>query len=164
METVIRLMEEEDIPLVQNVARTSWKATYKGIIPETVQRNFINMAYRDEMMQRRMKASFLYVAEISNEIVGFANFSRVKEKGEVELSAIYLLPKVQGKGIGSALLAKGIHELKGATELFINVEENNELGKSFYIAKGFQVHSTFDEELDGHILKTVRMVKEIHRI
>jgi ribosomal protein S18 acetylase RimI-like enzyme len=115
-------------------------------------------------MQRRMKATFLYVAETSNEIVGFANFSRVKEKGEVELSAIYLLPKAQGKGIGSALLAKGINELKGATELFINVEENNELGKSFYIAKGFQVHSTFDEELDGHTLKTVRMVKEIHRI
>lgn len=164
METVIRLMEEKDIPLVQNVARTSWKATYKEIIPERVQRNFINMAYSDEMMQRRMKATFLYVAETSNEIVGFANFSRVKEMGEVELSAIYLLPKAQGKGIGSALLAKGINELKGATELFINVEENNELGKSFYIAKGFQVHSTFDEELDGHILKTVRMVKEIHRI
>jgi ribosomal protein S18 acetylase RimI-like enzyme len=164
METVIRLMEEKDIPLVQNVARTSWKATYKEIIPERVQRNFINMAYSDEMMQRRMKATFLYVAETSNEIVGFANFSRVKEKGEVELSAIYLLPKAQGKGIGSALLAKGINELKGATELFINVEENNELGKSFYIAKGFQVHSTFDEELDGHTLKTVRMVKEIHRI
>ncbi|WP_042224353.1 GNAT family N-acetyltransferase [Oceanobacillus manasiensis] len=161
MKTSIRLMREKDISAVQHVARTSWNATYKGIIPETIQENFINMAYSDVMMERRVKNSFLYVAEKDHEIIGFANFSRVKEDGEVELSAIYILPQTQAQGIGTAMLEKGINEIKGVTKICLNVEEKNVVGKNFYIAKGFRAESTFEEDLDGYILKTVRMIKEI---
>lgn len=161
LDTKIRFGEAKDISGVQHVAKVTWNATYKGIIPEPIQEKFIKMAYNDVMMERRMKNSYLYVAEIAGEIIGFANFSKVKEGGEVELSAIYILPQAQGKGIGTAMLAKGSFDLAGATKIFINVEEKNELGKNFYFAKGFQVDSTFDEELDGHFLKTLRMVKEL---
>ncbi|WNS73557.1 GNAT family N-acetyltransferase [Bacillus sp. DTU_2020_1000418_1_SI_GHA_SEK_038] len=158
MKYSIRIMTLDDIPQVQNVAKSSWNHTYEGIIPRDIQDNFLKSAYNYEMMKRRLEHSYLYVSEIDGKIVGFANFSPVKEHGEIELGAIYLLPEYQGKGIGTALLREGLHLIEGINEVYINVERDNHIGKNFYDAKGFTVVSEFDDNFDGHILKTVRMV------
>lgn len=161
MNILIRSMNEADIKQVQDVARTSWHATYDRIIPLHVQEDFLEAAYNDEQMKKRLARSFLFVAEVDGKIVGFANFSPVKAGGEVELGAIYLYPAYQGKGIGSALLQYGIKELEDVNEIYINVEKENQIGMSFYKAKGFELVKEFDDEFSGHILKTVRMVLKI---
>lgn len=161
MDLIIRNMQPKDTKQIQDVAKVSWNATYEGIIPFEVQENFLKTNYNDESMQRRLERSFLFVAEIAGKIVGFANFSPVREDGKAELGAIYLYPEQQGKGIGSALLQKGIDVLDGIKEIYINVERENKIGKTFYEAKGFEVVKEFDDEFDGHILKTVRMVLNV---
>jgi ribosomal protein S18 acetylase RimI-like enzyme len=158
MEYTIRKMEKKDINQVQEVARTSWNTTYEGIIPLEIQASFLTSAYSDEMMLKRLEVSSLYVAEKNGKIVGFANFSPVKEEGEVELGAIYLYKEYQGEGIGTALLQEGIKELNGARSVYISVEKENETGTNFYRAKGFTVVSEFDDDLEGHITKMYRMV------
>ncbi|OBW53430.1 GNAT family N-acetyltransferase [Solibacillus sp. FSL W7-1472] len=158
---IIRKMHVEDIPQVQDVAKKSWNATYEGIIPFEIQEKFLKVAYNNDRMKQRLERSFLFVAEIDSIVVGFANFSPVNDEGKAELGAIYLYPEYQGKGIGSALLQKGINELEGVEEIYINVERDNEIGKSFYDAKGFQVLKEFDDDFEGHILKTVRMVLNV---
>ncbi|MGA4518653.1 GNAT family N-acetyltransferase [Solibacillus silvestris] len=158
---IIRKMHVEDIPQVQDVAKKSWNATYEGIIPFEIQEKFLKVAYNNDRMKQRLERSFLFVAEIDSNVVGFANFSPVNDDGKAELGAIYLYPEYQGKGIGSALLQKGINELEGVEEIYINVERDNEIGKSFYDAKGFQVLKEFDDDFEGHILKTVRMVLNV---
>ena len=143
------------------MAKKSWNATYEGIIPFEIQEKFLKVAYNNDRMKQRLERSFLFVAEIDSIVVGFANFSPVNDEGKAELGAIYLYPEYQGKGIGSALLQKGINELEGVEEIYINVERDNEIGKSFYDAKGFQVLKEFDDDFEGHILKTVRMVLNV---
>jgi ribosomal protein S18 acetylase RimI-like enzyme len=160
VEFVIRKMQKEDIQQVQQVAKTSWNYTYEGIIPLEIQESFLKSAYNDDMMQRRLERSFIFVSEVNGKVVGFANFSPVKEDGMTELLAIYLLPEYQGKGIGTALLKEGI-KLEGVKEIFVNVEKDNQIGTNFYKAKGFEVVSEFDDDFDGHILKTVRMVLKV---
>ncbi|KPL60987.1 GNAT family N-acetyltransferase [Rossellomorea vietnamensis] len=157
MKCKIRNMNKEDINQVQTVAKTSWNSTYEGIIPLEIQERFLNTAYNDEMMIKRLNGSSLYVAEIGGKIVGFANFSPVRENGEVELGAIYLLPEYQGKGIGTALLQEGIKNVNGAKSVNISVEKENKSGTNFYHAKGFKVLSEFDDNLEGHITKMLRM-------
>lgn len=157
---VIRKMKEEDIQQVQQVAKTSWNYTYEGIIPPEIQENFLKSAYNDEMMIRRLERSIIFVAEVDGKIVGFANYSPVKEEGKVELVAIYLYPEYQGNGIGTSLLEEGFN-LDGVKEISINVEKENRIGTTFYKAKGFKVVSEFDDDFDGHILKTVRMVLKV---
>lgn len=157
----IRDMKEEDIKEVQQVAKTSWNDTYRGLIPEYIQENFLNSAYSDEMMKRRLAVSSLYVAEADGKIVGFTNFSKVKEGGKVELGAIYLLPVIQGKGVGTALVNEGIEKAKNASKVFINVEKENEKGVNFYKAKDFKTLSEFEEDLEGHMTTMVRMVKDL---
>lgn len=157
MTLTIRHMREDDVESVQDVARTSWNSTYEDIIPLDVQANFLKMAYNSEQLQRRLEHSLFLVAEEGERIVGFANYSTVKEDGSAELAAIYLHPQYQGKGIGSALLKRGIEELSGVRSVWINVEKENWSGLSFYAAKGFEVVGEFEEDFDGHVLKTVRM-------
>lgn len=161
MAYLIRPMLRQDIKSVQEVATASWHATYEGIIPLDVQNNFLRAAYHDEMMKRRMEHSYMLVAELKGEVVGFANFSKVNVEGEAELSAIYLLPKVQGNGIGTALLNKGIQMVKGVRSIFLDVEKNNKVGVHFYEAKGFQVVKEYDDVFDGHVLKTIRMCLQV---
>lgn len=157
----IRNMKVEDIKDVQRVAKMSWNDTYEGIIPAHIQEKFLYSAYSDEMMKRRLDVSFLYVAEAEAQIVGFANFSKVKEEGEMELGAIYLLPEFQGKGVGTALLYEGIANAQTASKVFINVEKENEKGVTFYQAKSFKMLSEFEDVLEGHITIMVRMVKDL---
>lgn len=101
-------------------------------------------------MKQRLERSILYVAEVDG-IVG----------GNVELAAIYVNPEYQGKAIGTALLQQAINELEGTKEIYINVEKENQIGMTFYKAKGFEIVKQFDDDLDGHNLRTIRMDKKI---
>lgn len=161
MNLFIRKMQNDDIKQVQSVAKNSWHTTYKGIIPKEIQDNFLGLTYSDEMMKRRINESIILVAEIEERIVGFANFTEVNEAGQSELSAIYLHPNYQGKGIGSALLEEGIAALDRVKEIYLDVEKENEVGRTFYEAKGFIVVKEFDDNFDGHILKTVQMCLKV---
>ncbi|MGM8212076.1 GNAT family N-acetyltransferase [Virgibacillus sp. W0430] len=161
MGITIRRMRKSDIKSVQSVAKESWATTYKNSIPVHIQEKFLQSAYNDSMMIRRMELSLFLVAEVKEQerIIGYANFSPVRAGGKVELSAIYILAAYQGRGTGSALFDEGI-KILGADikEIYLNVEAQNNIGKSFYLKKGFEVIQQFKEELDGHYLTNLRMV------
>lgn len=161
MNITIRKMHYEDTKKVQSLAKTTWNATYEGIIPLEVQNNFLNLYYSDESMKQRIERSIVFVAEVEGKVVGFANYSTVREGGKVELAAIYIYPEFQSKGIGTALIQQAVKELKGIKEIYINVERDNKNGMNFYKAKGFKIVKESDVEFDGHILKQVRMVKNV---
>lgn len=161
MDFNIRKMRKKDIEQVQDVAIKSWHATYEGIIPLEIQDNFLRSAYSDKMMKRRLKNTHIFISEAEEKVVGFANYSPVSDEGKVELAALYLYPEYQGKGIGTALLSAGVEKLKGVKEINLSVEKNNQKGAAFYEAKGFKITSEFNDNFDGHILKTVRMTLKI---
>ncbi|MGG3155674.1 GNAT family N-acetyltransferase [Priestia megaterium] len=119
MEVIIRKMRKEDITSVQYVAKMSWYDTYEGIIPRSVQNRFLSEAYSNKRLLWRLRNSFIYVATIDEKIVGYANFFRLQNRGEIELGSIYILPAYQ--------------------------------------SKGFQLVGEFDDEFEGHLLKTMRM-------
>lgn len=156
----IREMNDQDVYEVEQVAIDAWHATYEGIIPREVQDQFLATAYNVERLKIRHIRSPFYVAIKDEKIIGYANFSNRKENGHVELGAIYLLPEAQGKGVGSKLLARGIEDLKpNAIEL--SVERDNEIGKTFYLSKGFIVIEEFEEDFAGNMLQTLRMKLEL---
>ncbi len=157
MDYLIRKMKKRDMKQVQDVAKTSWSATYEGIIPMDIQERFLKTVYSKQNLKWRLKNTTFFVAEINHRIVGFANFFQVPESGRVELGAIYIYPEYQGAGIGTAFLRAGIDQF-GLRELHLNVEKNNQIGMNFYHAKGFEVVAEYDDNLEGHMLNTVRMV------
>lgn len=158
MNVTIRNMNNEDIQSVQHVAKTSWNTTYEGIIPLEIQGNFINTAYSNEMLKKRVVNTVFLVAEIDGEIIGFINFTPLKSDTKVELAAFYLYKEFQGKGIGTTLLHEGIAFFPNVKKVYVNVEKDNKVGLFFYKAKGFTIETEYDDLFDGHLLKTIRMV------
>lgn len=155
----IRKMTENDIQDVQEIAQMSWNATYDGIIPLHIQTQFLKLAYSTEQLKKRIIHTHFFIAEKDGNIIGFANFSPIQD-GVSELTAIYLHPSFQAKGIGTALLQKGIESV-GMNKVTVHVEKENVIGMNFYLAKGFQEVSEFTEEFYGHTLRTVKMSLEV---
>ncbi|MFC6464289.1 GNAT family N-acetyltransferase [Marinilactibacillus sp. GCM10026970] len=157
MNTAIRKMKLEDTKQVQSVARLTWKFTYKDIIPLAGQEKFLDSAYSDDSMKRRLEHSIIFVAEHNNEIIGFANYSNAKKSGEVELGAIYVDPRYQNRGTGTLLLNQGLNHIKGLRKLYLNVQKENKIGKNFYLKKGFNIVEEFNSERDQYTSTMLRM-------
>src|SRR5699024_241949 len=161
MAVTIRKMIKKDKSTVQDIAITTWHATYTGIIPRDIQDDFLKKAYSHHMMIQRLKQPYFFVAEYNGDFVGLVQFRVPDKHGMTELAAIYLYPEYQGKGIGSAFLEKGIEYLEHANEIQLNVEKDNDKGRRFYEAKGFVVIYEYEEDFAGHILNTIRMSLKI---
>lgn len=156
MDLIIRKMLEADIPDVQYVAKKSWNATYQGIIPEDVQNRFLKVAYSDEMLKKRLD-QIIFVAEHDEKIIGFINLKETEQPNTYDLSAIYLLPDYQGKRIGSRLIAHSIEPIKNFEKIFLEVEKDNINAVNFYKKLGFKIVDEYNDDFDGHILRTLRM-------
>lgn len=110
----IRYASVHDVREIQNVARTTWDHTYRESIPEGVHKEFVNRAYSANSLWHRLEANIFLVAS-HNGSVGFAEF-RSRSSTETELAAIYVLPEMQGQGIGSPsskLASAGSRSLQG---------------------------------------------------
>ncbi|MBR7553656.1 GNAT family N-acetyltransferase [Allobacillus sp. GCM10007491] len=157
--TTIRLMEEKDIPSVQHVAHMSWHDTYEGIIPKKVRNVFLEKAYNKPMLEKKLENSIIFVATDEENVIGYAHFTPVDENGDSLLAAIYLLPSVQNKGVGSKLLEEGIKQLNGIRTITLEVEEENEAAKRFYKRKEFIEVEKYVEQFFDYDLHTIRMRK-----
>ncbi len=161
MSPQIRKMTRSDIKGVQETATDSWHATYKGIIPLEIQNRFLDMAYSDDMMHRKLAQSHMFVAEEDGKMIGFADFTQPDAQGKVVLNAIYLRPASQNKGVGTLLLTHGIEQIEGLATLYVEVEKENKIGRRFYDARGFRTVKEYDDDFDGHVLKTVLMTLHV---
>jgi len=161
MTMIIRRMNKKDIEQIQLVAKSSWHSTYKGIIPTDIQESFVKTAYSHDMLIKRLTETLFLVAEQDDKIIGFANFTPLKDEKKVELGAIYLYEEFQGKGIGTDLLKAGLEELGQIKKVYVNVEKENQRAVNFYKSKGFKIETEYDDVFDGYTLKTARMMLEV---
>jgi len=156
-ETRIRDIQPGDFPAIRRVARETWAVTYRGIVPESAQDEFVRRAYSEESLARRMKGGVFLVAELNDEVIGFADF--YSDSGEARLAAIYVLPNGQGRGIGTRLLRMGISRFPADMRITLRVERDNHPARRFYEARGFQETGEFTEDFFGHEMREVEMVR-----
>lgn len=155
---MIRATTLEDISTVQQIAKISWNETYKDIIPDTIQELFLEKAYSNMMLAKRIERTIFLLAEYKGAPVGFANFTYVDEDGDAELTAIYILPEYQKSGYGKRLLQAGLEKMQTGRQLFVYVESKNKGARFFYENFGFECVEEFDEYFEGHPLSTAKYV------
>ncbi|MER2008350.1 GNAT family N-acetyltransferase [Psychrobacillus sp. BL-248-WT-3] len=153
---MIRATTLNDIPTIQQIAQVSWNDTYKDIIPENIQKLFLEKAYSPMMIAKRIEKTIFLIAEYKGEAIGFANFTYVDEDGDAELTAIYVLPEFQKMGYGRKLLEAGVNHMSIGKQLFVYVESKNERARIFYEHYGFECLEEFDEYFEGHPLSTAK--------
>ena len=153
----IRDVRNRDLRAIRRVAQTTWEHTYRDSIPEHVREEFVSRAYSDDSLRQRMESDVFLAALQDGNIVGFADF-RPLPRTEAELAAIYVLPEMQGRGVGGRLLSTGIARFAAGTRFVLRVERGNEPAVRFYEARGFRRSGESTEALLGHEFHDVEMI------
>ena len=138
----VRLATPDDADAIERVRTDTWRATYRGLMPDFV---LDALGYdgtrRREQMTAMSSDRFALIAEHDGEIVGFAygGPSRSQDPAHLgEIYAIYVLPAHQGHGHGSALMRLGAREVRarGWRGMLIWVLRENDASRRFYEQMG----------------------------
>ena len=164
----IRSAAVADAPAIANLHLDSWDASYRGLIAD---------AYIDLLLSRRAErierwqtilagaedAERTWVAVRDGEVVGFCGTGRGGDAGAAagtgEVFALYLRPDVIGMGVGRALFAHAVEDLRarGFAPLTLWVLRENERGRRFYEAAGWRPDGAEKvEERPGATMSEVR--------
>ena len=155
MELVIRNAEIEDINTIGYLAYQIWPMAYKDILSLDQLQYMLKLIYSPSALQKQMvedQHHFL-IAELEEEPVGFASFSKLDSPGTFKLQKLYIRTDIQGKGLGKALLSQ-VEETaiaEGGTHLHLNVNRNNK-ALAFYEKMGFVIIDEEDIDIGSNYL------------
>jgi diamine N-acetyltransferase len=137
---------ENDIPLIQDLARRSWENAYAEILSREQMEYMLNTMYSQEEISNHMQNPdyhyYLILDENNNSFEGFIGYEHGYEDGTTKLHRIYLVPESKGKGFGKMALdfLKEKVEESGDKRIILNVNKENS-AKKFYEFQGFRVYN-----------------------
>jgi ribosomal protein S18 acetylase RimI-like enzyme len=140
MPVSIRPATVEDASAIARVRVDSWRATYRGIVPDAYLDSMdveSSAQLWDRVLAAGSSSASVFVAEDDGRIVGFAAGNLLKEPRHelnAELTAIYLRPDYQHAGLGRRLVASvaRAERAHGANGLIAWVMSGNKRARAFY--------------------------------
>jgi GNAT superfamily N-acetyltransferase len=165
----IRPATSADATAIATVHVAAWQAAYDGLLPADF------LAAQSVERRAALWTQLLdidggvIVAEIDNEIVGFANVGRCRDEDALdsdgELYAIYLSPTRWSTGVGHALHEGAIGMLAeaGYSRASLWVLDNNARAIQFYERHGWRADGLTkdDERDDGVVFRERRMRRDV---
>lgn len=153
----VRLATPDDADAIERVRTDTWRATYRGHLPDAVLDALgYDGSRRREQMSRLRPEHFALVAEHDGNVVGFCYGGPSREFDPLhpgEIYAIYVLPEHQGHGHGSALIRAGAREIvaRGWGGMLIWVLRENAASRLFYERMGgrHQPDGDIEREIEG---------------
>ena len=136
----IRFADREDINTIGYLAHQIWPDAYGEILTADQLSYMLDLLYKPSALTKQMNQHHVFVlAELDEEPSGFASFSEI-ELNIFKLHKLYVLPGLQGKGVGRALLDFVISEVisRAGTTLLLNVNRHNK-ALNFYKKAGFEI-------------------------
>jgi ribosomal protein S18 acetylase RimI-like enzyme len=156
----IRKAKAADAPQIKNLLALAWDDTFRDKLPkpliEEVKALWHNLKHLRE--QIKDKNTVFNIAEAGNTLVGI--LTAWKKGDKYYLNRLYVLPGEHGKGIGKKLLHNLIRDYR-ASEIELEVVEENQKAIGFYIKEGFIKIGHNIERLAGFDLKTLVMNKKL---
>jgi GNAT superfamily N-acetyltransferase len=138
----VRRATVDDAEAIERIRVETWRATYRGLLPDgLIDQLQPNVERRRERLRSRSGSELNLVAVEGTDVVGYAFAGPERSHDREypgEVYAIYVLPKVQGRGHGRALIRECAQELAagGMTALLIWVLRENKIGRGFYERMG----------------------------
>ena len=162
----IKIASQQDLPIIQHLAKTIWPICYGPIISAEQIRYMLHLIYSQDALEAQFDKGHRFVIVVVNETpIGFASFSQksAEEPQTFRLHKIYVLTTIHSKGVGSFLLDYVCNESKkaGANLLELNVNKYNP-AKTFYDKKEFSILK--EEVIDignGYVMDDYVMVKKL---
>lgn len=164
----IRSATIEDVQAMAELHIRSWQWAYRGLIEDEYLDSLSSMLEQRVESRRRQLAVLppetrWWVSEQAGKIVGFAitGLSRDQDvpPGTAEVYAIYLAQEAAGQGIGRALFAHAVADLRqrGFERAILWVLSDNQRARTFYEAAGWTPDgASKTDERPGTALHEVR--------
>jgi len=144
---------EEHLPAIAELADIIWRACYPGIIDQAQIDYMLAQMYAfdvlcDELHSQGIRYDRLLVA---GKLAGFASYGPGSEPGVMKLHRLYLLPEMQGRGLGSRLLqhVEGEVSARGARRLILSVNKRNAKAIATYQRNGFVIAESVVTDIGG---------------
>jgi ribosomal protein S18 acetylase RimI-like enzyme len=139
----IRRAQLHELPILESLARQIWPSTYAHIISQAQIDFMLNWMYSFAALKTQFEAGHeFFILQAAGLDSGFMALESVKlgELSELKINKLYVLPSLQGKGAGRALINKAIERAKAnqASSIFLQVNKANE-AKNFYLKLGFEI-------------------------
>jgi len=164
----VRLARSEDAPAIAAVHVRSWQWAYRGQIPDDYLDGLsARLAERTEMWRQiltsRLPEDRTWLAMQGDRMVGFVDTGPTHDTdarpGTAEIRALYLDPSAVGLGIGCALFAHAVDDLRQRhfRRAILWVLATNRRARRFYEVAGWCPDGvTKTEERPGFILEEMR--------
>jgi GNAT superfamily N-acetyltransferase len=157
---------EADLPAISELAGVIWRACYPAIITHEqidymLARMYSLDALRDEIRSQGIRYDRLLV---DGKPAGFASYGPTSETGVVKLHKLYLLPEMQGRGLGSRLLQHVEREVRvgAGRRLILSVNKRNTKAITAYQRNGFVIAESVVTNIGGgFVMDDYVMAKEL---
>ena len=155
----------KDIPIIQEIAHTTWPITYGAILSTAQLEYMMDLMYSDaSLLELFKKKSLFFLAYEDDSCLGFTNCeNNYLNKKTTRIHKIYILPKAQGKGVGKLLVEKVIALAKEnhSEVVSLNVNKFNK-AVDFYKKMGFEIVTQEDVDIgNGYLMEDYRMELKI---
>lgn len=141
MSVFVRTAGARDIPALRALLSEAWHATYDAFYGADVVADLTakwHSASALRAMIERDRSEYL-VADDSKRLCGCAYAAAVGDDARVVmLHQLYVLPDLQGHGIGGMLLQEIEDSFFESERLRLEVDERNRRAIAFYAAQGFE--------------------------
>lgn len=151
-ELQIRPADTDDINTIGWLAQQIWPAAYRDILSGDQLQYMLHLIYSPDSLKAQMEKNQLFIlAELNEEPVGFASYSKISGERVFKLHKLYVLPDFHGKGLGKALLDFVTNEASslGAMTLRLNMNRYNK-ARGFYERSGFSIVGEEDVDLGNN--------------
>lgn len=157
-----------DIPTIQYIAQLTWPETFKDILSKDQIAYMLEMMYSTSSLVRQIEELghiFLIAVDAEGLDCGFISYE-ASYRGEsvTKIHKIYILPNVQGKGVGKLLFDEVTHRslLDGIKRISLNVNKYNQAAIRFYGKIGFEIVGKEDIPIgNGYLMEDYVLEKTI---
>lgn len=156
---------EEHLTAISNLAGIIWRACYPGIITHAQIDYMLARMYALDMLREEIRSQDIryHLLLVDGKPAGFASYGPTPEPGVMKLHKLYLLPELQGRGLGSRLLQHCEQEAcaGGARRLFLSVNKRNSRAIAAYKRNGFIIAESAVTDIGGgFVMDDYLMAKE----
>lgn len=125
------------LPEVKSIAHRTWPSTFSQILTKEQIDYMLEGMYALDTLQSLVKdkGHHYVLAKDETGYLGFCAYEHnVNQTNKTKIHRIYLLPEIQGKGLGKLLLNHVVKQAKAKNEIavYLNVNKFNEKAIQFY--------------------------------
>jgi putative acetyltransferase len=140
---MIRKYTSNDVEAVIDVWREASVQAHSFLNPE-----FVVKTQRD-LRDIYLQVTETWIYEINGAVVGFISMLNN------EIGGLFVLPHLQGQGIGSALVNFVSSKF---SELEVEVFDRNSIGRAFYDRYGFSPIKSYTHDESGEVVRRLKYV------